>query len=126
MFADLPMHPNLVTTDIANAKAFYVERLGLQLIEDMGEALLLQAGQTPVFIYRREQAPHSDATVASWTVPDIEATVKELQARDIHMERYEGFDQDALGIASRGEGGPKAAWFKDPDGNILGLTQLAS
>ncbi len=119
-----PITTNIVTTDSNKAKAFYPEALGLELVTDYGEAAQFNAGGAPLFVYQRPTPPTSDATIASWTVPNIHEVVQELSGKGIEFERYEGFDQDEHGIAARSENGPWAAWFKDPDGNILGLTQM--
>ena len=62
-------------------------------------------------------------TALGWTVPDIGATVDDLSKRGVQFERYGGMDQDTRGIWNA-PGGAKVAWFKDPDGNILSLTEL--
>ncbi len=123
MLGSVPLSPNIVTTDLKRAKEFYVETLGLALNDEGDGALFLDAGGTPVFIYERDTPARSDATLASWTVKDIRAVVHQLSDKGVRFERYEGLGQDEDGIASRGMTGPWAAWFKDPDGNILGLTQ---
>lgn len=117
-----PITTNICTTDIARAKAFYAETLELDLKADYGSAAFFHAGGAPLFIYQRDAAPKADHTVANWDVDDIEATVAWLKSKGISMEKYEGMGQDENGIATR-DGGPRAAWFKDPDGNILGVVQ---
>jgi len=120
-----PITTNIATTDLTKAKKFYTETLGLKVTQDWGQALRLDAGGAPLFIYQREKPPQADHTVASWDVPDVRQYVKSLSNKGIKFEMYEGMDQDAAGIASWGDDGPKTAWFKDPDGNILGLMQPA-
>ncbi|MGB0652077.1 MAG: VOC family protein [Thermoplasmatota archaeon] len=126
MLANTPITTNICTTDIQRAVAFYRDTLGLEQKADYGSAAFFHAGGAPLFIYQREGAPKADHTVANWDVDDIEATVDWLVGQGVKMERFDGFDQDARGISQYQEGGPKAAWFKDPDGNILGVVQPPS
>ncbi len=123
MLESVPLSPNIVTTDLKRAREFYVETLGLSLTEELPGAMFVDAGGTPVFVYERDTPAESDATLASWTVKDIRAVVRDLVDKGITFERYPGLEQDEDAIASRGMTGPWAAWFKDPDGNVLGLTQ---
>lgn len=126
MLNGTPLTTNIVTTDIARAKAFYTDILGLELKADYGPAAFFNAGGAPLFIYQRDAPTKADHTVANWDVPDVRATAKALAAKGVVFERYDGMTQDEDGIASLGEGAPQAAWFKDPDGNILGIVQPPS
>lgn len=123
MLADTPLSPCLATTDIGRAKTFYKDTLGLALREDMGMAAAFKTPGSDLFIYEREKPPTTDATVVTWWVKDIRSAVRDLRAKGVEFEVYEGFGQDGDGISAMGENGPWAAWFKDPDGNVLGLTQ---
>lgn len=123
MLAATPITTNICTTDIERAKAFYQDTLGLELKADYGPAAFFHAGGAPLFIYQREAPPKADHTVANWDVEDIRATVTWLRERGVQTIRYDGMDQDELGISKRGDNGPQAAWFHDPDGNILGIVQ---
>jgi catechol 2,3-dioxygenase-like lactoylglutathione lyase family enzyme len=64
-------------------------------------------------------------TIAGWRVGDIAATVRALEAKGVRFTRYDGMDQDELGIWTA-PGGDKVAWFTDPDGNTLSLTEFAA
>lgn len=111
------------TTDPLRAVAFYRDVLGLALASDEPYALVFDAHGTMLRIQKaphHEPAPH---TLLGWKVPDIEHCVDALVAKGVVLVRYEGFDQDARGIWSA-PGGTRVAWFRDPDGNLLSLTQL--
>ena len=70
-----------------------------------------------------EHAGKATATVATWEVPDIEATVEELASNDVVFERYDEFEPDQRGIHSAGGQG-RIAWFKDPEGNTIAVGQF--
>jgi catechol 2,3-dioxygenase-like lactoylglutathione lyase family enzyme len=111
------------TSDLASAQRFYVERLGLELIEESPIATVVRAGRITVRITPVEGHKPVAATVLGWTVPNIEQVVKRLTANDVPMTHYPHFDQDRLGIWNS-PGGARVAWFTDPDGNTLSVTQL--
>jgi catechol 2,3-dioxygenase-like lactoylglutathione lyase family enzyme len=107
----------LPVTDVARARRFYEERLGLHAKGALpnGEVLFESNGGT-FALYPRESPPHSDHTQLTWEVQDVGAEVKDLRARGVRFEDYPELNTRD-GIAEMG--GEKAAWFKDPDGNIL-------
>ncbi len=112
----------VATRDAARAKAFYGETLGLQLISEDRFALVFDANGTMLRIATVQEVASARYTVLGWQVPDIVATVRELQTAGIEVERYGGMKQDELGIW-KSPSGAKVAWFKDPDGNTLSVTQ---
>ena len=115
----------VATQNPANALAFYAETLGLRLISDDPFAMVFDANGTMLRVQKvRELAPASH-TVLGWEVPDISAKTRELMKRGVHFERFEGVAQDESGVWTA-PSGAKVAWFKDPDGNILSLTQFKS
>lgn len=125
MLRDARFMPHLPCTDLARAKAFYVERLGLRVQDDQGEHMTLDANGVPLLVYVRGEPSKAEHTAAGWVVDDLVATVKALGERGVTFERYPGFEQDALGIARDPDGrGPAVAWFQDPDQNILSLMEL--
>ena len=71
---------------------------------------------------RAEELPPAHGTVLGWQVPEIAATVKDLTQAGVRFERFEGMAQDELGIWTSPTGA-KVAWFKDPDGNILSVSE---
>ncbi|MDP1805345.1 MAG: VOC family protein [Acidimicrobiales bacterium] len=109
--------------DIPVATAFYRGTLGLDVTEQPeGLGLNLATGAS-VFLYPKDNHEPATFTVLNFPVDDLSAAIDELTGKGVTMERYEGFDQDKRGIAS-GPSGPHIAWFKDPAGNVLSVTQL--
>jgi catechol 2,3-dioxygenase-like lactoylglutathione lyase family enzyme len=108
---------------VASAKQFYGETLGVPVSEENGLLTLHIAGGTDVIVYPKENHAPATFTILNFPVDDVERAVAELEGRGIDFERYDGMDQDALGI-NRG-GGPLIAWFKDPAGNILSILELS-
>ena len=109
--------------DVARAKDFYRDTLGLRLVmEEPPFALVFDAkGIMLRLVMAKEIAPVL-GTVLGWQVPAINATVKELAQAGVQFERYGGMDQDELGIWTSPTGA-KVAWFKDPDGNTLSISE---
>jgi len=109
--------------DIAKAKAFYGERLGLKVSESNGMLTLHLAGDTAVLIYPKPNHTAATFTILNFPVDDIEKAVDQLSSAGVRFERYEGeMKTDAKGIF-RG-GGPLIAWFKDPAGNVLSVLEV--
>ena len=113
----------LATTNPARARSFYCETLGLRLEEDNPFALVLQAPNGTLRIQKVKSFTPQPFTALGWTVRDIRPAAQQLQSKGIQFERFEGMTQDELGIWLS-PSGAKVCWFKDPDGNILSLTQL--
>jgi len=113
----------VATAKPTEARRFYQEILGLRLVADEPFALVFDAHGVMLRVSRVHELIPAPYTVLGWKVADISAAVKELEARGVAFERYEGFDQDDLGIWAS-PSGAKVAWFKDPDGNTLSLTQF--
>ena len=112
------------TRDSEQAKAFYRDTLGLRFVSDDPFAVVFDANRITLRVTKvREFTPQS-FTVLGWEVEDIEATVRALVEAGVRFERYGEFlKQDELGIWEA-PGGSRIAWFKDPDGNILSLSQM--
>jgi catechol 2,3-dioxygenase-like lactoylglutathione lyase family enzyme len=108
--------------DIAKARQFYGETLGVRVSEESGLLWLHLAGDRDTLIYPKENHTPATYTVLNFEVEDADKAVDELTARGVRFERYEGAEQDEKGI-SRAAGGPAIAWFKDPAGNILSVIQ---
>jgi catechol 2,3-dioxygenase-like lactoylglutathione lyase family enzyme len=111
------------TKDFEKAKAFYVGVLGLGFVKEDGFALVLDANGIKVRVAKAQFTP-APFTILGWQVPDIEKMVTALQEKGVHFERFGFFEQDELGIWTA-PSGDKVAWFKDPDGNVLGISQHA-
>jgi catechol 2,3-dioxygenase-like lactoylglutathione lyase family enzyme len=104
------------------AKIFYQDILGLKLLSEDNYALEFDANGTSLRVtIVTELKPHP-FTVLGWDVDDISATIKALNEKGVFCEKYDFLQQDHLGIWTA-PGGAKVAWFKDPDGNVLSLTE---
>lgn len=126
MLHDARAFSGFSSNDLAAAKSFYADTLGLTVSEDFGALNLELPGGQRVFIYPKENHQPATYTVLNFEVEDIDATVDRLAAAGVTFEQYgEGFDQDERGI-SRGPYGPPIAWFRDPAGNILSVIQTSS
>ena len=106
-----------------SAKDFYEQTLGLRLIADDDFAIVFDANGVMLRVQKVQEHTPANHTVLGWEVSDIQAKVKELMRRDVRCERYAWMEQDELGIW-RAPSGARIAWFKDPDGNVLSLTQF--
>jgi catechol 2,3-dioxygenase-like lactoylglutathione lyase family enzyme len=109
--------------DVARAKEFYRDTLGLRLVmEEPPFALVFEANGIMLRLGMAKELPPAHGTVLGWRVPEISATVKNLGQDGVSFERYGGMDQDELGIWTSPTGA-KVAWFKDPDGNTLSVSE---
>jgi catechol 2,3-dioxygenase-like lactoylglutathione lyase family enzyme len=109
--------------DVERAKVFYRDTLGLTLVsEEPPFALVFDANGIMVRLGMGKELPKVPGTVLGWKVPEIESAVTELAARGVRFERFEGMKQDEAGIWTAPTGA-KVAWFRDPDGNILSLSE---
>lgn len=114
----------VATTDRAKARAFYEGVLGLRVVDDSPFAVVFDANGTMLRVTSVEKHSPAPFTVLGWEVASIETTVQRLNAAGVEFQRYPGMnDTDPLGIW-RAPGGARIAWFKDPDGNVLSLTQF--
>jgi predicted enzyme related to lactoylglutathione lyase len=124
MFKDTKAFSGFAVNDLAVAKEFYGETLGLE-VEQGGQGLRLKiAGGNPTFVYSKPDHVPATYTILNFPVDDIDKAVDKLTAAGVKFEHY-GKLTDARGIA-RGAttgGGPDIAWFKDPAGNILSVLQ---
>jgi predicted enzyme related to lactoylglutathione lyase len=120
MLKDSHAFSGFSSNDIAAAKTFYGETLGLAVSEDNGLLNLTFAGGGRGIIYPKPNHEPATFTVLNFPVDDIESSVDRLVAAGIVFERYPGQSQDERGIA-RDPQGPAIAWFKDPAGNILSV-----
>lgn len=106
--------------DLAAAKSFYADTLGLDVMEDdMGYLNLELVGGMSLMIYGKENHSPASFTVLNFLVDDVEAAVDDLVSRGVTMERYDGMGQDDKGIAR--DQGPDIAWFTDPAGNVIAV-----
>ena len=123
MLAGCPLYPTIPTKDLARARAFYEGVLGLPVSDDKGFEIIFLAGNVPVDVFESEQAGTAAHTIAAFIADDIEPIVRGLQERGVVFEEYDLPGLKTIdGIAVLGP--DKAAWFKDPDGNILNISRL--
>lgn len=112
------------SADLGQARVFYEQALGLRVIEHNDFACVLDANGTMLRVTAVAEVARPGYTVLGWRVPDIAGAVRGLTARGIAFLRYDGMDQDDDGVWTT-PAGDKVAWFADPDGNVLSLTQFA-
>jgi catechol 2,3-dioxygenase-like lactoylglutathione lyase family enzyme len=110
------------TKDATKSRAFYEGVLGLRFVKDDGFALVLDANGIMVRVSQAPQFTPAQFTILGWEVTDIEKMVAELREKGVHFERYGFIEQDGLGIWTAPTG-DKVTWFKDPDGNVLSVSQ---
>lgn len=109
-------------TNTERAKAFYADILGLTFVADDGFALVFRSGANMVRLAKMPQVEPAQFTILGWETNSIEDDVQSLTAKGVEFIRFGFMEQDALGIWTA-PGGDKVAWFKDPDGNTLSLSQ---
>jgi len=108
------------TKDMGKARPFYEKTLGLPMEGQSPVACAFRAGGVLVRVIVVEQLTPFPFTLLGWSVEDINETVAALTARGVAFDRFEGVDQDELGVW-RSPGGAQVAWFKDPDGNTFAV-----
>jgi catechol 2,3-dioxygenase-like lactoylglutathione lyase family enzyme len=110
------------TTDSARSREFYEGKLGFKFVSDDQFALVMQAGESMIRIAKAGKFTPAQYTVMGWEVTDIEVIVKWLNERGVTFEKYPFVQDQKSGIWTT-PNGDKVAWFKDPDGNVLSLSQ---
>ena len=109
--------------DVERAKAFYRDTLGLRLVsEEPPFALVFEANGIMLRLGMGKELPPAHGTVLGWQVPDIGTAVRDLEQAGVQFERFGSLKQDAQGIWTA-PSGARVAWFRDPDGNILSLSE---
>ena len=121
MFGRAKVFSSYSVDDIAAARNFYSEVLGLS-VSDQAGSLMLHAGDQTVLIYAKPNHTPATFTVLNFDVDDIDNAVNELTAQGVRMERYKEIDTDQRGIY-HGDG-RSIAWFTDPAGNVLSVVQF--
>ena len=123
MLKNAPVVPYIPATEIARARKFYEEKVGLVPKQEIAGGVVYECGKGSwIFLYQSGGAGTSKASQAFWQVEDVEAEVTALRAKGVVFEEYDlpGL-KTVNGIASGG--GARAAWFKDTEGNIMALIQ---
>jgi catechol 2,3-dioxygenase-like lactoylglutathione lyase family enzyme len=110
------------TKDSGKARSFYEGVLGLRFVSDDGFALVFNANGIMIRVVKTQQFTPVQYTILGWRVKGIEKIVTALLEKGVHFERFGFFQQDDLGIWMA-PNGDKVAWFKDPDGNTLSISE---
>ncbi len=122
MLSTAPIRAYIPVSDVARARKFYEQTVGLTPREEFAGGVIYECGGAEVFMYPTSNAGTSKASQAFWEVDDVEAEVAELKARGVVFEEY-----DMPGLRTRNGiavgGGAKTAWFRDTEGNILAVSQ---
>jgi catechol 2,3-dioxygenase-like lactoylglutathione lyase family enzyme len=120
MLKDAAAVATVAVKDLARARAFYEGTLGFANDSDMDGVASYQSGTSAIFVYQSEFGGSNQATSATFVVQDVVAEVRTLREKGVAFEHY-----DLPGMIREGDvhvaGGTQAAWFKDPDGNILAI-----
>lgn len=123
MLKSSPVIAFAAAADLDRARAFYEQVLGLPVVDQNDYACVLDANGTMLRVTAVPEVAQPGYTVLGWRVTDITATVRGLAAKGVVFHRYDSMDQDDDGVWTT-PGGDKVAWFPDPDGNVLSLTQF--
>lgn len=122
MLSHHQIQPMLAITRLENAKRFYGEQLGLRLVAEDQFALSYELAGAQLRLSKVAALTPQPFTAFGWRVPDVRAGARSLAARGVCFERFEGMDQDADGVWTPPGGTGGVCWFKDPDGNLLSLS----
>jgi predicted enzyme related to lactoylglutathione lyase len=123
MLQRFPMVAYIPARDVARAREFYEQKLGIEPKQEIAGGVVYEFGKgTSCFLYPTPNAGTSKASQAFWRVEDIEREVAELKRRGVKFEEYDMPEMKSENSIYTG-GGARAAWFKDSEGNILALIQ---
>ncbi len=123
MLADQTLVGFLWTTDGARARAFFEGKLGLPFASEDDQHVAFHWAHGRLRLNKTDRVTPPPGTALGWAVPDIRAAIGALTAKGVVFERFEGMDQDDLGVWRPTPGAGGVAWFKDPDGNLLSLSE---
>ena len=131
MLKDGAVATRLPAQDLARARAFYAEKLGLEPVEERPGGLLYRCASCEFALFASAGRPSGQHTQMGWEVDDIEATVADLKSRGVEFEEVDvpglqtvdGIAQVSGNYPSKGGVGERAAWFRDSEGNMLGIGQ---
>src|SRR5688500_17007802 len=119
--SDAPFHPSLATADLARAREWYAEKIGWEPYLEPPGTLVYQVGDSFFSLYESEFAGTAENTVMNWNVSDLKAEVARLRENGVEFEDYDYGDfKTVYGIMTDPSGGMNA-WFRDLDGNIVGV-----
>ena len=112
----------ICTRDRERATAFYRDTLGLTLAQEDNFAAVFNSGGITLRVSTVADFTPHEHTILGFSVPDVTGTVRALREKGVTFNIYKGFKQDELGILTVPGGSVRVAWFKDPDGNVLSVT----
>ena len=115
----------VATRDAASARRFYETTLGLKCVSEDAFAIVFDANGTMLRVQKVKELSPAQYTALGWEVADIAARIRVLSEKGVRFERFPGVPQDELGVWTS-PSGAKVAWFKDPDGNTLSLTEFVN
>ena len=110
-------------SDLQKSRRFYEQTLGLEFISEDSFALVFRAHGVMLRIAKVKDFSPASFTILGWRVSSAENAVRALGEKGIEFERFPGMNQNPLGIW-RSPSGAQVAWFKDPDGNVLSITEI--
>jgi catechol 2,3-dioxygenase-like lactoylglutathione lyase family enzyme len=123
MLAQADLIGFIPTVDADRARSFYVDVLGLTFVSEEPFAITVRSNNATIRIVPVTAYNPSPHTILGWEVSDIQAMAKKFHTSGITFERYPYLEQNADGIWAAPDGRAKVAWFKDPDGNVLSISQ---
>ena len=122
MLTSNPVIAFIPTSDGDRARTFYEQKLGLRFISDDSFAVVMDCQGTMLRIARVGEFKPHPFTILGWQVEDIDATAEVMTGNGVQFSHFPGLDQDEAGVWTA-PNGARIAWFKDPDGNILSISQ---
>ena len=114
----------IVTTQPDRAREFYEQKLGLSLVADEQFALVFDVNGVMLRVTKLEMHCPAPYTALGFDVADISSEISRLTARGVKFEKFTGLEQDSRGVCTFSDG-TQVAWFKDPDNNMLSLTEFS-
>lgn len=114
----------ICTRDRARAAEFYRDTLGLKMTSEDKYAAVFDLGGIVMRVSTVADFTPHEHTILGFNVPDVTAAVKALREKGVTFNTYKGFNQDELGILTLAEGSVRVAWFNDPEGNVLSVTNV--
>ena len=125
MLTNAPVHATIPVLDLKRALTFYTDRLGLKVVDPQieGGATLEAGGGSKMELYQRRSI-NADHTLASFRVDDIETAVNELKANGVEFEEYDEPGFKTVNSIAKTSDHSRCAWFKDSEGNFIGLTKV--
>jgi catechol-2,3-dioxygenase len=122
MLADYSMHVVLLSLDLSESRAFYHDKLGLEILDENQEAITFRSGSTELAVTKSTTGTSDEQTQAGWHVDDLEAELRDLRARGVEIQEYDLPGLKTVdGVADIGFA--DAAWLVDPHGNALAILQ---